>query len=221
MKRQSYFNQLLNAPASSSAPVLRPPRVLFRTNAGSADLQMPALSARPPVRPSPNPAAKIPEIAKDPPQSEIGPTLVIAPATAEPKPKQAPQQPAPPMLEASAGPMTYPETLAPEPSSPREPQRRTQPKSEIRSRPAATEAATETAAVNRPATVEPATAAARRQMVASPEPGGGLRIGTLEVRVTAPPPAPAQTKPSKPPPPRRAAPQSIARPFPAFGLRQS
>lgn len=222
MKRQSYFNQLLNAPAASSAPVLRPPRLLFRANIGSADLQMPATTGHPPVRPSTDrpspdrhragPAPETPHVAQDQPQSEAAPILEIVPATVEPKREQAPW----PMPAVSGDPVIAHETVAPEPSSRREAPQRAQSRSETQSR----LAAIERGPADRPAMAEPA--AARRQTIAFAEPGSGLRIGTLEVRVSAPPVASAPMKTPKPPaPPQRAAPQPIARPFPAFGLRQS
>jgi hypothetical protein len=217
MKRESYFNRLLNAPVSSTAPVLRPPRALFRTTVGSVDLQMPTVTARPPARPGPDPSPQIPHIVKNPPQSAAAPSLEIAPVAAEAKQDQTVWQVSA-MPEASAAPVITPETVAPEPSRPREPAQRAQPKSEIQTKPAAIE----TAPAVRSSMAEPALAAARRQTIASAEPSGGLRIGTLEVRVAAAPVAPSQTKPPKPPPsPRSAAPQSIARPFSACGLRQS
>jgi hypothetical protein len=213
MKRESYFNRLLNAPVSSTAPVLRPPRALFRTTVGSVDLQMPAVTAHP----SPGPSPQIPHIVKNPPQSAAAPSLEIVPVAAEAKQGHtAWQVSATP--DPSAAPVITTETVAPEPSRPRAPAQRAQSKSEIQTEPAAIEMAPAV----RPLMAEPAPTAARRQTTASAEPSGGLRIGTLEVRVAAPPVAPSQTKPPKPPPsPRRAAPQSIARPFSAFGLRQS
>jgi hypothetical protein len=59
-------------------------------------------------------------------------------------------------------------------------------------------------------------------MAAADTPAAGLQIGTLEVRVAAPPVAPAQARPALPRPPPAASAQSrIARPFAAFGLSQS
>lgn len=211
MKQRSYFSRLLNASASTGAPVLRPPRALFRASAASVDLQMPSVIDRPPARPVPVPASQMAQMAGTPPPmaaSVFGADSVAV---------EAGQEQAKWPASATAEPAVPPRAVEPQPSMLQEPPPRAQPKPEIRNK-----AAVQPPTFVRSPTAEPGAAAPRHPAMASSAPSGGLKIGTIEVHVAAPPGTPTQTKPPKPrPPARHAASQRIARPFAAFGLRQS
>lgn len=257
MRRPSYFSQFVPAPSSlTAAPLLQPPRLLFRGGPSGVDMVVPRPASTAPTEPG----------AAMPPDFETRPAGRSR-ADGEPPTKQAPATPAQASAAIRRAPMPFPEGSRPAVPTVREaapPNRALSPTSarpvlapagssaaaappamraasEAASAPATTVSSARLAAP--PADLPPASSRAAspvlppraqaassipislppRRAAAGGAPDAGLRIGTLEVRVAAPPAAPqANARPSQP---RAAAPAipapRIARPFAAFGLNQS
>lgn len=259
MRRPSYFSQFVAAPASlTAAPLLQPPRLLFRGGPSGIDMVVPRPASTTPTEPG---AAMPPDFETRPGRrgrSDGEPPTTQAPATPTqasaairrvPAPLPEDSRPAVPTVReaalpnrslspTSARPVLAPAGLSAAAAAP--PAMR----AASEAAPAAATAMAPSARLAAPpADLPPASSRASSSVLppgsqaASPIPtpltqrrgavGGtpdaGLRIGTLEVRVAAPPAAPQAN--ARPIQPRAAAPAipapRIARPFTAFGLNQS
>ena len=207
MAKPSYFNRLTAGPA---ARPLVPPRVLFRETPApglreQVDVYSAARSA--PLEPAPlEPAMARTSAARSPAPSRID---GVPGRRAPPRGPPAAEDPIPPATRGAG--------------STREPARTERPTPQVKN-PVTTVA-------------EPAPPPARPMPASWPDgrnlaPAGSqakLWIGALEVRIT-PPAVQAPAKPAVPPaqatasrsrPPQRMSPERVARPFRAYGLRQS
>ena len=257
MRRPSYFSQFVAAPASRiAAPLLQPPRLLFRGGPSGVDMLMPRPASVTPEELEPATPADFERRSgrsrrpdPEPPTTQAAATPTQTPATLRRVPAAFPEGsgravlterkaalPNRSLSPTSARPVLAPAGLSAAPAA-------LPTKRDVSEAASAATAARSVPLAVPPADLPPAPSRAAssalpprpkaalpipiplppRRGAAGGTPDAGLRIGTLEIRVAAPPTAPrANVTPIQP---RAAAPATpaprIARPFAGFGFNQS